>query len=191
VTRIEHILTIVAEECAEVAQRCSKALRFGLGEIEPGHHATNAARIYQEYADLRAAMEILHQLVPGMGKDLPSLGAMVDAKHLKIAEFLQYSARGGTLSDPSPRELSNYGFEGWIFGNNYRRRGRVMTGAGKDGEPWYQADDGTQWSALDVTFRPDLVQPAKTCEYRLVFSGLDEDETGLCGKRLPCPDHQS
>ena len=28
-TREEHLLTIVAEECAEVAQRATKALRFG------------------------------------------------------------------------------------------------------------------------------------------------------------------
>jgi hypothetical protein len=159
VTRKEHLLTIVAEECVEVAQRCSKALRFGLEEIQPGQSLTNAARIYQEYADLKAAMELLHAHCVSMADGLPSLGAMVDAKHAKIAEFMKLSARCGTLSDPVRAELSSDGYEGWICGGNYRRRGRVMTGvAGKpSGEPWYIADDGTQWSAFDVTFKPDPI----------------------------------
>jgi len=28
--RMEHLLAVLAEECAEVAQRCSKAQRFGM-----------------------------------------------------------------------------------------------------------------------------------------------------------------
>lgn len=95
--RTEHLLAIVAEECAEVAQRCSKALRFGLTEIEPGQELTNAARIYQEYADLRAAVEVLHADCSLMPDGLPSLGSMMDAKHRKIAKFLEYSAKQGTL----------------------------------------------------------------------------------------------
>jgi hypothetical protein len=154
--RIEHLLTIVAEECAEVSQRCSKALRFGLEEIQPGQTLTNAARIYQEYADLRAAMELLHAHCIFMTEGLPSLGALMDSKHQKVADFFKHSALCGTLSDPVPAELSPDGYDGWICGNNYRRRGRVMTGVGKDAkEPWYIADDGTQWSALDVNFLPD------------------------------------
>lgn len=84
-TRIEHILTIVSEECSEIAQHCSKAIRFGLLEVQPGQTLTNASRIYQEYVDLKAAM--------------------VDAKHRKIAEFLKYSAQCGILSDPVAEEL--------------------------------------------------------------------------------------
>jgi hypothetical protein len=35
-TRDEHLMTIAMEECAEVAQRVSKAVRFGMEEIQPG-----------------------------------------------------------------------------------------------------------------------------------------------------------
>jgi hypothetical protein len=35
-TRQEMLLTIVAEECNETPQRVSKAIRFGLDEIEAG-----------------------------------------------------------------------------------------------------------------------------------------------------------
>jgi hypothetical protein len=35
-TREQHLLTILAEECGEVVQRASKAIRFGLDESQPG-----------------------------------------------------------------------------------------------------------------------------------------------------------
>ena len=47
-TREEHLLTIVAEECNEVAQRATKALRFSLEEIEPGQEFSNRERLFQE-----------------------------------------------------------------------------------------------------------------------------------------------
>ncbi len=61
-----EVLTIIAEECAEVAQRCTKALRFGLTEIEPGHERTNAWRIGLEFGDLVAIMSMAQRygLVP-------------------------------------------------------------------------------------------------------------------------------
>lgn len=104
-TRIEHILTIVSEECSEIAQHCSKAIRFGLLEVQPGQTLTNASRIYQEYVDLKAAMEVLHAHWMALVDGTPSLGSMVDAKHRKIAEFLKYSAQCGILSDPVAEEL--------------------------------------------------------------------------------------
>jgi len=58
-TRSEHLLVILAEECNEVAQRVSKALRFGLEEIQPGQGKTNAERISDELDDLMAVLEML------------------------------------------------------------------------------------------------------------------------------------
>ena len=46
-TREEHLLTIVAEECNEVAQRATKALRFSLEEIEPGQEFSNRERLFK------------------------------------------------------------------------------------------------------------------------------------------------
>lgn len=61
-TRDEHLLVIAAEECAEIAKRCSKALRFGLNETQadaghavtgsPEESLTNRERIELEYNDL-------------------------------------------------------------------------------------------------------------------------------------------
>jgi hypothetical protein len=94
--REEHLLAIAAEECAEVAQRCSKALRFGMGEIQPGQSLTNRERIQQEYSDLASALEML---------GIYALGSQMNAKREKVEMFLRYSESLGTLT-PEPIEES-------------------------------------------------------------------------------------
>ena len=59
--RLEHVLTIISEECNEVSQRVSKSLRFGLLNVEEGQTSTNMTRILDEYIDLVAMMEMLEQ----------------------------------------------------------------------------------------------------------------------------------
>lgn len=92
----EHLLTILAEECAEVAQRASKALRFGLEEIQEGQELTNAQRIEQEFADLTAVFAML-QLNPPTREQ-------IDAKREKVIKFIEYSQECGTLDEPLPTE---------------------------------------------------------------------------------------
>lgn len=58
-TRREHLLTIAMEECNEVAQRLSKALRFGENEIQPGQEFPNDYRVLIEYNDLIAVLRML------------------------------------------------------------------------------------------------------------------------------------
>lgn len=57
----EHLLTTMAEECNEVAHRISKALRFGLDEVEKGQKLTNAERIREEFVQLMAVKNMLEQ----------------------------------------------------------------------------------------------------------------------------------
>lgn len=96
-TRIEHLLTIAAEECTEIGQRASKALRFSLEEVQPGQALSNAERIMYEYRDLQAVMEMLED--EGV---LPSIwirdAAAIEAKKAKVEKFLLHSAEVGTLS---------------------------------------------------------------------------------------------
>lgn len=102
-TRTEHLLCILAEECVEVAHRVSKALRFGLGEVQPGQSATNADRIEAEVADMLAAVQMLvEERIIGdpIANDLA-----IRAKVAKVERFLAFSAgRGlvdGVAADPS------------------------------------------------------------------------------------------
>lgn len=90
-TRQEHLLAIIAEECDEVSQRAIKALRFGEFEIQPGQALTNAERIRQEFADLCGVYEMA-------GFEFPCR-ADIDAKRRKVERFLRYSHECGTLDN--------------------------------------------------------------------------------------------
>lgn len=88
-TTKEHLIAILAEEGVEVAQRATKALRFGLTEIQPGQTLNNAERITQEFADLCGIYEL-------SGLPPPSRDA-IQAKKAKVLQFLGYSKECGTV----------------------------------------------------------------------------------------------
>lgn len=94
-TRIEHLLTILAEECNEVAQRTSKALRFGLSEIQPGQPYTNQDRIWQELTDLYAVVSMITVALDAQYVTNPY---DIKAKIERIEKFLAYSKQLGTLT---------------------------------------------------------------------------------------------
>lgn len=47
-----ELLTFLVEECAEVAQRATKAMRFGLDETQKGQPFDNSVRLGHELGDL-------------------------------------------------------------------------------------------------------------------------------------------
>lgn len=52
---------------------------------------------------------------------------------------------------------------GWLIGNNYKVRGKVLDAVGsEEKEPWYIAEDGTRWSGFDVSYRPDTLPLSST-----------------------------
>lgn len=92
----EHLLVIAAEECNEVAHRISKALRFGLRDIPPGGTKTNAELIVEEFSQLYATINRLH--------DENMIPLVYDPKEFSnklknIDHFLNYSRQVGTLTD--------------------------------------------------------------------------------------------
>ncbi len=92
--RIEHLLTILAEECTEVGQRASKAIRFSPEEVQPSQDLTNAQRIVYEFNDIIAIMEMLKEEgVINLIEDR----TMIDKKKEKVEKFLLYSKECGTL----------------------------------------------------------------------------------------------
>lgn len=95
-TRDEHLYTIAGEEGVEVAQRCSKAVRFGSEEVQPGQELNNRQRILQEVADLLGVLELLG-FSPIVGP-ADALRPWVDAKKQKVERFLEYSEQCGTLT---------------------------------------------------------------------------------------------
>lgn len=88
------------EECAEVAQRLSKAKRFGMEEVQADDHANpdrlnNCERVWGEYVHLCAVMEMAgFSLRAVLLRDLAAL-----EKQRKVEKYLEYSKTCGTLDE--------------------------------------------------------------------------------------------
>ena len=95
--RLEHLLTILTEECAEVQQAVTKALRFGLNEGRD-IDCTNAERLRQELNDLIASVEML----VAEGVNLSADPVAKEMKKRKVEKYLLYSAECGTLEPNLP-----------------------------------------------------------------------------------------
>jgi len=95
--RPEYLLECLSEECNEVGQRVSKALRFSLQEIQPGQPLNNAERIVEELRDVLAVTLILIEegVLPNFDF-VEDVGAI--AKRLKIEKFMSISRETGALS---------------------------------------------------------------------------------------------
>jgi hypothetical protein len=101
-TRQDHLLTIIAEECVETAQRATKALRFGIDEVQPGQDLTNSERLMQEAIDLAAALEMLAEQSPVFRKiyeDSERTKKWRYEKIDKVNHFLEYSRQQGRLEE--------------------------------------------------------------------------------------------
>jgi NTP pyrophosphatase (non-canonical NTP hydrolase) len=96
VTKTEHLLSCLAEECAEVAQRASKAMRFGLDDIEPGQELNNAERIIYELTDLCAVIEMLSE--QKIINPFVSPGDAINRKKEKVARYMEYAIQRGAIT---------------------------------------------------------------------------------------------
>lgn len=57
--RERYLLIVLMEECGEVIQECSKALRFGIDDKHPNLGGTNRERIRGELSDVLAMIDML------------------------------------------------------------------------------------------------------------------------------------
>lgn len=81
-----ELLTVLWEECCEVGQRASKALRFGILEVQPGQPLTNAERVSEELGDL---MGVMDWLVAQEIIQLDDVQRAREKKHQKLRKYLQ------------------------------------------------------------------------------------------------------
>lgn len=91
--RTEHLLVILAEECAELAQAATKTLRFGLEGGIDGR--TNESDLWREFNDLVGVIELIAQERDHSGVDRMA----IQAKRGKVEAFLRKSAEAGTLKE--------------------------------------------------------------------------------------------
>ena len=95
--RQEHLLTCLAEECTEVGKRVSKALRFGLDEVQRDQSLTNRERVVEELVDLIAVAEICRD--EGLIRNFFPLQEEIIAKRAKIERYMRIAREQGVLQD--------------------------------------------------------------------------------------------
>lgn len=93
--RLQHYLVRADEETHELGQRITKALVFGLDEIQKGQELNNKQRIIYELNDLFAILELTFDCPIEYLID----SYMIDLKKIKVEEYLQYCKSIGTLND--------------------------------------------------------------------------------------------
>ncbi len=86
---IRELLTILIEEAAEVQQRATKALRFGIEEVQPGQLLSNAQRLALELGDLS---EVVSRLIAEDVVCHADINAGIVNKKRQLAKFMQTQA---------------------------------------------------------------------------------------------------
>lgn len=130
-TNNEHALIYLAEECAEISEqaakiviRATKALRFGLDEVQAGEINNNAVRLYAELGDLLAVAELAIDLGIIKRDD-------IDRKKEKVAKYEELSRRLGILEAADAKVVDDLE----EFDEDYDN-------ADDDDDPAYWQDDG-------------------------------------------------
>ncbi len=93
----EHLLTTLAEECAEVAKDVSKALRFGVNDTGPGGCMTNEECIVSEIIDVLAMVEMLQEARVITMPSMSEIQRRMDRKKAKVMKFMEYARQQGAL----------------------------------------------------------------------------------------------
>ena len=90
--KVNEILHILQEECAEVTQAISKCFRFGLNNAKPGKPLTNVEHLEGEIGDLLAMVDLLKYY------NVVSEEGLNTAKQAKIEKLKMWSNiyEGGT-----------------------------------------------------------------------------------------------
>jgi hypothetical protein len=95
--RTEYLLNLVQEECAEVAQRASKCMRFGLDESREDK-PTNIRLLCEEFYDLMCVFDMLNKELDGqIEKQFTNQEALdwETEKIQKVEKYFKYSIEQG------------------------------------------------------------------------------------------------
>lgn len=84
----KELLVILVEECAEVAQRATKALRFGLDETQKGQPFDNSYRLSQEIGDFSC---VIHEMMRAKMISKSDIDNGFFHKQKQLAKWMQHS----------------------------------------------------------------------------------------------------
>lgn len=105
-TKNENLLVTLMEECAELQQAVSKALRFGMDNHHPSAPGeTNEMNIMTEYYQLVAVMDML--VVSGVLRDGVPASQIKNRKRENVERYQQMSAELGLITPDDDEEPRN------------------------------------------------------------------------------------
>lgn len=93
--RLEHLLTKLIDECAEIQQATTKALNFGLEDGYPNTDRTNVGDMRHEFNDLIGVVHMLEAEGLNLSLDM----GKIQAKKVKVEHWLKYSKQQGMLTE--------------------------------------------------------------------------------------------
>jgi hypothetical protein len=104
-----YLLLLLIEECAEVIQRCCKAIRFGLMEKQKtpsgSSEDNNRVRMEGELTDLQAVVQ-MNQKVGNLEMWMPDSEGILKKK-AKIIRYMKYSREECQTLEATEEEISN------------------------------------------------------------------------------------
>ena len=90
----EHLLVCLSEECAEVQQAVSKALRFGLDDCRPRSNISNLEDIAKEVNHVHAVVELLIENLGVPFTEFCKRKEIAEKKD-KVKKFMEYAKKRG------------------------------------------------------------------------------------------------
>ena len=92
-TRQEYLMVVAMEECAEIQQAISKALRFGMDNYNPNdpNKTTNEESILTEYYQLRGVFAMLFDSGILHGIDADSYRSIMADKIRRVKSYMEVS----------------------------------------------------------------------------------------------------
>lgn len=99
-TKDEQLLVIAMEECAEIQQAISKALRFGMDNYHPSSpEITNGKAIWTEISQFNAVIQILidNGILPTI--TTKEMDEMMEEKTRKVNKYIKLSQKLGLVSE--------------------------------------------------------------------------------------------
>lgn len=93
----QYLLIKLIEEAAEIQQRATKMLRFGINEIQPGQEKENVERLFDELIDFTIVVDKLSRH-PSFVLDVKDNFSDSRAKkEARFEEYLNYSKKMGLV----------------------------------------------------------------------------------------------
>lgn len=110
---LEYLLTCLGEEGAEITKECSKANRFGLGDVGPDNKLNNRDRLMLEINDLIGTVQLMvaMKLLPEWSDNHAQLEKME-----RLMKWMVYAEQQGRLqlTDAQRDRLDTIGMSLWL-----------------------------------------------------------------------------